>query len=878
MNDQGVQNESTFVLRRLVESFKVFGKEIDGIWWLPVIGLVLLIALVFVVWMYVKDSRSVRWYWSVPLATTRICVYLLLAGMFLMPAQQLFEREDKRSRVIVVLDVSDSMAQISDDSGAVKSKTRLTRVLDLLSDEQVGFMHALAAKNPVHVYRLGNRLDDESQLFEVTREIEVKLDGLRPLPDKIEIDFEKEKSIDANESAKQDPRVYAKVDKENKTRYYLALPEPQHRVKKADGNLQRVSGQLWTSNDWNSFATYDFKPWLLRGLSEDGAKKVTSHPAWEKDVVGNAEWAQRWHEKKGEGYPNDLSADDKSIFEDHREKLMPRVDVARSLTVATNVPDSLLSLVNREAGNMVQGIVVFSDGQSNLGNEAVLQELRQRSNNEKIPLFTVGIGSERKITAVRITDVQAPEQTPPDEGFKIIIEQDGEGLVGQKAVVNLEIQLPGSETIIRLPSEILYQPGEPPHGQTELLIDPEKIEETSPLRSKLIPKELVEGDWKIRAATPKVEGERFADKEHVSEWQTISVKKKAQRILVMCSAPNRDFQFLVTQLLRDKADMSLLVQNTGGTDGKINLLEDPERQLTHFPTRLDVTDKPTEDPKEKWYNLARYDVIIAFDPDWEKLSKEQILMIQTWVDLNAGGLLYVAGHIHTKTISRPEMDDRYTPLNAILPVLPGDPDLAAAKRTAVNPWRLEFENLADMDFMKLDDELPKIETGWERFFTGREERDEKHYSKRQNANKSADADADPHPLRDHALPDDPRRAPHQRPVERIDADQWRVPADLPERGQSYDLARDRTTGRIRVLSPTGLGQQIGHDGATWLDRELTSRQRAVLADRGFGRAVADDQAQTRHGLQVTHELGRRGRVDSSQRPAVSLAQGLSVYP
>ena len=43
-----------------------------------------------------------------------------------------------------------------------------------------------------------------------------------------------------------------------------------------------------------------------------------------------------------------------------------------------------------------------------------------------------------------------------------------------------------------------------------------------------------------------------------------------------------------------------------------------------------------------------------------------------------------------------------------------------------------------------------------------------------------------------------RRAGH---AERIDADHWRVPADLPERGQAYDLARDRANIRISVLSP-----------------------------------------------------------------------------
>src|SRR5882724_3446492 len=71
----------------------------------------------------------------------------------------------------------------------------------------------------------------------------------------------------------------------------------------------------------------------------------------------------------------------------------------------------------------------------------------------------------------------------------------------------------------------------------------------------------------------------------------------------------------------------------------------------------------------------------------------------------------------------------------------------------------------------------------------------------------------------------------------IDADHWRVPADLPERGQAYDLARDRANIRISILSPTGLDSQIGHDGATWRDRELVSRQRVALAGEGFGREV-----------------------------------------
>jgi type IV secretory pathway VirD2 relaxase len=90
-----------------------------------------------------------------------------------------------------------------------------------------------------------------------------------------------------------------------------------------------------------------------------------------------------------------------------------------------------------------------------------------------------------------------------------------------------------------------------------------------------------------------------------------------------------------------------------------------------------------------------------------------------------------------------------------------------------------------------------------------------------------------------------RRAGH---ATRVDADHWRVPTDLPERGQAYDLARDRANIRISVLSPTGLDQQIQSDGATWLDRELAAPGRTALANTGFGREVTEAMERRRQSL------------------------------
>jgi type IV secretory pathway VirD2 relaxase len=74
-------------------------------------------------------------------------------------------------------------------------------------------------------------------------------------------------------------------------------------------------------------------------------------------------------------------------------------------------------------------------------------------------------------------------------------------------------------------------------------------------------------------------------------------------------------------------------------------------------------------------------------------------------------------------------------------------------------------------------------------------------------------------------------------VERIDADHWKVPKDIVERGQAYDLSQGGDGLRIRTLSAIGLDRQIASDGATWLDRQIIADGRSEIRDSGFGREV-----------------------------------------
>ena len=75
-------------------------------------------------------------------------------------------------------------------------------------------------------------------------------------------------------------------------------------------------------------------------------------------------------------------------------------------------------------------------------------------------------------------------------------------------------------------------------------------------------------------------------------------------------------------------------------------------------------------------------------------------------------------------------------------------------------------------------------------------------------------------------------------VERIDADQWRIPEDFESRAAAYDAGRNRQAS-VRVLSAFDLEKQIGSDGATWLDRRLVTPDASDLAPAGFGQQVRD---------------------------------------
>src|SRR5215475_14058154 len=107
--------------------------------------------------------------------------------------------------------------------------------------------------------------------------------------------------------------------------------------------------------------------------------------------------------------------------------------------------------------------------------------------------------------------------------------------------------------------------------------------------------------------------------------------QKILRVLLFSDPPTREYQFvrsyLVKQMEKKQMEVCIHLQKAGAP-----AVQDApqDRLLSKFPTRLEGK-KKNEHDDDKYGNLAQFDLIVAFDPDWTKLAAEQRRLLEQWV-------------------------------------------------------------------------------------------------------------------------------------------------------------------------------------------------------------------------------------------------------
>ncbi|MFT5322858.1 MAG: hypothetical protein ACI8P0_000701 [Planctomycetaceae bacterium] len=354
--------------------------------------------------------------------------------------------------------------------------------------------------------------------------------------------------------------------------------------------------------------------------------------------------------------------------------------IVEPIGLETRLGESLLELIRSISGNSLSGIVVVTDGASNSGIDP--GKAVEAAKELKARLITVGVGSTRQPVNIQIASVQAPSDVHVGDAFEISAFVQAQGLAGQNAIV-----------------ELLGRP-EDSEGDASKLGTKEIVlaDDGLPVRVSFEQLENVAGAWeyfiRVRSDQKIVELSEGDNERRKS----ISVVDRKTRVLVIAGGPMRDYQFVRNMLYRHSAIQTDVWLQTADAAGAVS--QEANKILTSFP-----------ESKEELFD---YDVIVGFDPDWNRLSPEQINLVSEWVFAQAGGLVVVAGDVYSASVAS---DAKLEKIRELYPVVlnrfVGD---AGGSRTVIQSWPFEFTREGkEAGFLQITEEQVSSAEVWKEF-------------------------------------------------------------------------------------------------------------------------------------------------------------------
>ncbi len=282
--------------------------------------------------------------------------------------------------------------------------------------------------------------------------------------------------------------------------------------------------------------------------------------------------------------------------------------------IETRLGQALRQMIQDERGTPISGIIIFSDGGQNAGipPEAAVA-LAQEA---KIPVYTVGLGSDRQPTNVAVCDLVAPARAYPGDHYTVTGYLQAQGMAGKVVTVQVLSRAVGNTPGLKKADagEVIATQQVTLGGDGEVL----------PVKFDLVPGSTGRRTLSLQIKTP--EGDTNAA-DNIREADIEIVDRKAH-VLLLADGPMREYQFLRNQLYRDRyTAVNVLLQS-----GKPGMSQEAKKLLDDFPsTRPEMFD---------------YDCVVAFDPDWKLLKPRQIELLEKWVGEQGGGLIVLAGPVN----------------------------------------------------------------------------------------------------------------------------------------------------------------------------------------------------------------------------------------
>lgn len=319
---------------------------------------------------------------------------------------------------------------------------------------------------------------------------------------------------------------------------------------------------------------------------------------------------------------------------------------------ASRLGNCLRDVLEAQRGRPTAAIIFLTDGVTTDGKS--LLEAAQYARRKTVPLFFVGLGSDRPARDLRLADLLADEAAFVGDLLHFDVKLIGEGLSGQATV---QLKRSGESEVLAEEKVTLDKAGAAQSVRLAHRADkPGEFEYVV----EVIP----------HAGEANIENNRLTRK--------VTVREETIRVLLVQAYPNYEFRFLKQMLVRE---LNANQQNVGA-----GLPNDPQGKAQGVRTVLQEADLEyveTDKTAERVFPVSReelfqYDVLIFGDVNPALLSPSIMNNIYEFATVRGGGVIFMAGPKYTPLAFRD------TPLAPLLPMnldtvrLP-DPDAVIAE-------------------------------------------------------------------------------------------------------------------------------------------------------------------------------------------------------
>ncbi|MEX2174441.1 MAG: vWA domain-containing protein [Pirellulaceae bacterium] len=626
-------------------------------WWHPLALLAVCVAIAaYVAWMYRKDSVELPRGLAVLLFTLRVLAFLGILFFFLNLEKRAERKLVKNSRAVILVDTSQSMGLRDSDSSNVPAASRIEFVQQELARGTL--IEKLREKHDVVVSRF-----DEGE-----NPVEIASYPRKVTPD----EASQNQQTDAERWAQMLGEVrwtagIAGIVLVGSLIAGLAYLVGNWRRGRPRNSAGQATSALAEQTSWALLASMTLLIAAGVVLAVASLRSPQLNPL---AIVGLASATP----------PRAGNAPEQGS----EEATIPAVQWETELAPRggrTLIGDNLKFIIDRERGGPIAGVVLMSDGGHNGGSD--YEVAAQAAQDALIPVFTVGLGSDKRPANLRVVDLEAPERVHPGDKFTLTGYVQAQGT--NRTNVTVELMNGDAE-------------GKNETREDEMTVDVGRSGQVVPVKFELEPTEQGIRQFRLRVKPL----DREIDPRDNEKTAKVEVLDRKTKVLLIAGGPMRDFLFLRNQLFRDEE----VVSDVWLQSGQPGISQEANELLFAFPETVD--------------ELFEYDAIVAFDPDWERLDDEQIERLERWVAEKAGGLIVVAGPVFTPQWSgRRRGEPRLDTIKSLYPVAfysQGSATLSLGRFGSESAWPIQFtRDGLQAEFLWLDDDALRSEQAWQQF-------------------------------------------------------------------------------------------------------------------------------------------------------------------